>query len=531
MSSSLDDFSAIGLPRGATVGDTDYERVGLHLLETLDALTAVYESAEFFADIPGEAAITAYALGRCVAAANGLVGALLLDGDRGLELHCSHNDGAALLDIDAVRQQDSTHAVFYNGEKAAPWLVDRDAGWNVLMAPIRAGSRGLGLVVVLRQLLPFSTLDTNLVAAVCSQAAIALSSAIHYRDVELERARLRSLIDNHSQGIVVLDHEGATVLCNPEACQLCSYDAAAAGPGGFLAHLASRDPGMTMASLAGDSTERELEFDTGDDRHIVGIHANAIHGQDGAIATMILTLRDLTRIRREERLKRDFLSLISHKFRTPITALCCAIRLFTEVDEAERAELVEETTRRTDELTALVDRLLYFSELLDGSWSARGEGDLCRLRDELPDQLARRYPGRSFEIEWDLAADATALQVPAARLRAALDNLVDNAIKFGPPGCAWVRVSSRRTAGGEVQIEVEDRGPGIPAHEHEQIFRSFYQHDEDFTGSVEGAGIGLGIVQEIATRVGGSVCYRDARPHGAIFTLTLPASDPTGKQS
>lgn len=73
-----------------------------------------------------------------------------------------------------------------------------------------------------------------------------------------------------------------------------------------------------------------------------------------------------------------------------------------------------------------------------------------------------------------------------------------------------------------MSIDVEDRGPGIALKDRTRIFRSFYQHDGDFTGSVPGVGIGLAMASRIVARVGGRIEFRDAVPRGSVFTVSLP---------
>lgn len=531
MGTSDDSFVPIGLPRGASAADPDHHRIGLHLLETLDALTSVYESAEFFATVPGDAAIADYTLDRCLQAADSGHGAIWFVQDDRLQLQAARGEAQQLLAQARLGPPGGMRrATFFNEGSAGHCLGPAARDWNLLVAPITAAGRPLGLVLLLQPTRrPFNTLDVRLVSTVTSQAAIALSSALHYRDVALERARLHSLIEHHSQGIIVLRPDGTTLLANPQARRLCCDPADVTGADDCLALLQRHDPGLTLDRLCLAAADLELALGTGSDRRILGIQCNVIRDPSGALANVILTLRDITRLRREEQLKRDFLSLISHKFRTPITAVCCALRMLDEVPEDERGEFMREIATRTDELSALVDRLLYFAELMEGSWSTRGHADLRELRDELDQQLANRFGGRSPRIEWRLGTDALEVLVPASRLRVVLDNLLDNAIKFSPGSDPWVRVTSRRTADSAFAIDVEDHGPGIPEDQIEQVFRAFHQCEDDFTGNVAGAGIGLGIVREIVGRLGGQLEFANLQPHGARFTVLFPSDTGTAE--
>ena len=511
-------FVPIGHPRMSQPTDSQDHRVGLHLLEALDSLDAVYGSAEFFAGVAAEAALGDYTLDRCLEGLQRDQGAIFLVENGELRPHAERGDANRLLRADlTVPGVVPPKAAFWAAAEAGHLLRDGAPPHNVLCCPIHVGDRRLGLVVVLSQ--PdhlFATGDVKLVTAVTSQAAIAISRTEHHRQVEIERRKLHELIEHHGDGIVELDQDGRTTLCNPIARELL-------GTPDALALLASLDANCSLEALARGGEEREVTVKVGDRTRVLGVTPRPVHGEDGALANVILTLRDLTRQRREDRLKRDFLSLISHKFRTPLTALICGIEILQSADAADREFFLSEIGQRTHDLRLLVDRLLYFAELLEGSWSTSGATDLRELAADIEQHVAPAPGAPPVELVWDLADDALVVPAPASRLRVALLNLVENAVKFGTADEPVVRIGSRRGADGAITLEVEDHGPGIPVSEREPLFGMFHQLDDDFTGAVQGAGIGLAMVQEIVSRLGGTLALRDATPRGCVFSLTFPA--------
>ncbi len=518
MTSSDQPFVPVGLPPESSPQDSLDERVGLHLLDALDSLAAVYESAAHFARVDSEIPVEEYTLDRCLESVHCNTGALWIHEGDSLVLHGDRNGAAARLSLPAVLATLARDtASMHNGGDARALLRPDADDQNVLVCPIGTERRRLGFVVILSpHSMLFDTGDVKLAAAVTSQAAIALSRAWHHRAVEIERQKLQLVVQNHSDGIAVVDRRGTTTLCNPIAQLYC-------GTSDLLPLLTSSDPTCTMEALGRGPTERELTIRAGGQTRIVGITSRDVRDRDGALANVILMLRDLTALRREEQLKRDFLSLISHKFRTPLTAMICAVQMLEAGDGIERDEFAAEMTRRTHELSVMVDRLLYFTELLEGSWSRKGTSDLRQLGAELQAQFTAQ-PGDGT-LELDLAADAIEVPVPPARLRVALMNLVDNAVKFGSTGAPWVRMSSRRTEDGGFVVAIEDRGPGIPADARPHLFASFRQLESEFTGSVAGAGIGLAITREIANGLGGTLEHHDASPHGCVFTLRFPPAE------
>ncbi len=507
-----------GLPRDAKADDGVDQRVAFHLLEALDALDAVYGSAAYFAEVAAEASIGDYALARCLEAVRCRCGAMYLTNDDELTLDAERNGAAALLRREQLLAAGVTaRPALHNGADARALLQAAAPDHHVLTCPVHDGNRLLGIVVLLAPpQAPFSAPDAKLVATVVSQAAIALSRVQHHHAAEVERQKLRLVVQNHSDGIVVLDADGTTTLCNPIARDYC-------GTTDVLSVLHAHDAGCTIDALGDGPTERELTIVYGAVRRAVLVKSRDVRDGQGKLANVVLMLRDVTEKRREERLKRDSLSLISHKLRTPLTALVCALQMMTTAEPGEQAAFIEEMQRRAQDLGTLIDRLLGFTELL-GSWSKRGATDLRTLAGDLDAHFrAATHCAAPLAIAWDLQPDASLVPVPPSRLRVALINLIDNALKFSPQDRPWVRVASRRD-GAAIAIEVEDRGPGIPAHERTNLFATFHQVETDFTGNVPGAGIGLAMVREITTRLGGTLDQRDAEPHGCVFTLTFPAT-------
>lgn len=508
-------FVPIGFPNGAGPEDTLDQRVGLHLLDALDSLDAVYKAAGFFAEVASESTIGEFTLSRCLEAVRSEVGALFLTVGGRLLLSVQRNGAGNLLRTDELLAAGADRTAFRNGPDALALLTEGATPRNILVCPIKAGSVLLGLLVALAPAeTPFITGDVKLVGAVASQAAIALGRARFHREAEIERHKLRLLVDTHPDGIVVLEPDGRTTLCNVIARDLIGSD-------DVLPELLAVDPTCTLADLSRNPSEREVAL-TGRERElIVAIKSRVIRSPDDALANIVLTIRDITRLRREERLNRNFVSLISHKLRTPLAALTCALEMLEMGDDSDRAMCIAEMTARTHDLGGVVDRLFDFTDLMGRNWSTSGSSDLGDLRGDLVDFFATRTTGRGGQLVFDLQADATRVAISASRLRVALVNLIDNAIKFATEVEPWVRVSSRGV-GDAVVIEVEDNGPGIAKADQADTLNAFHQVDADFTGNVPGAGIGLAMVREIARRLEGSLELRDAEPHGCIFALTLP---------
>jgi two-component system phosphate regulon sensor histidine kinase PhoR len=227
------------------------------------------------------------------------------------------------------------------------------------------------------------------------------------------------------------------------------------------------------------------------------------------------------------RLQSDFVSAVSHEFRTPLTTL----RQFSEL-LAEDEELPRKTQRRyhagqvraVGRLQRLVEALLDFGRMEGGRRPYRLEpmeaGALVRaVTDEFRSEVAER----GFTVECSLDAGAAMVQGDAEALGRALYNLLDNAAKYSgdSPG---IEVTLRR-AQDSVSLGVRDHGVGIPADEKRRIFQKFVRGSAAKSQGIQGTGIGLAIVRHIVRAHGGSVSVQSTPGAGSAFTIVLPAKE------
>ena len=247
----------------------------------------------------------------------------------------------------------------------------------------------------------------------------------------------------------------------------------------------------------------------------------------GVLALTIgLVTIGLLQLRREHelaRLRSDFIASVSHELRTPLAQ----VRMFAETlllgrvrseDERHRSlRIVDQEARR---LTHLVENILQFSR------AERSAVHLSPRPLDLANEVAEGIEcftpvaqARQVELEPDLEAGLVA-PVDSGAFRQILLNLLDNAVKYGPPRQS-VRIRLRRD-GATARLEVQDEGPGIPAKDRERIWEAFHRLDREVHSAVAGSGIGLSVVRELAELHGGRA-WVEGGEGGARFVVELPA--------
>jgi signal transduction histidine kinase len=241
---------------------------------------------------------------------------------------------------------------------------------------------------------------------------------------------------------------------------------------------------------------------------------------------LILTLS--RRAQRLAEMQMEFVAGVSHELRTPLTVIRTAAfnlkgRVARNPASVERyGELIEGESAR---LETMVEQVLQFA--------AAGSGRLVRSKG--PVQV-KNVVEEALHAMRSVVEDANATvepavdpQLPVVRgdglaLRHAVQNLIENAVKYGLNGQRWIGISAEASEDGRaVRIHVRDRGPGIPKNEQAQIFDAFYRGKRATADQIRGTGLGLNLVKKIAEAHGGRVLLHSAEGQGAQFTIELPA--------
>jgi signal transduction histidine kinase len=222
---------------------------------------------------------------------------------------------------------------------------------------------------------------------------------------------------------------------------------------------------------------------------------------------------------RADRRKADFVSVASHELRTPISVVHgIAATLHARIDDLDEMQvhaLLGTLVQQTDRLRDLADQLLDLSRTESGRPGL--QPDRFRPRDRLEELLPRIAAGRR-DVRIDVDPGIELVTDPIAFERVAA-NLILNALRYGEPP-----VEVRGENGKAFRLVVEDHGEGVPAEFVPHLFERFSRSDDTRRAGAPGAGLGLSIACAYAEALGGHLAYEEADPHGARFTLSLPAT-------
>ena len=248
--------------------------------------------------------------------------------------------------------------------------------------------------------------------------------------------------------------------------------------------------------------------------------------QAAGAKSAVLVLHDITELRRLERVRRDFVANVSHEFKTPLTA----IQGFAETllagaldDHANRARFVEIIRDHARRLALLTDDLLKLSRIEAG----RLELELRPVRvsalvNGCVETARLKAEAKGLRINVRLPDGIPPVNADGAQLGEVLQNLLDNAIQYTPPG-GQIDVSALSNGKG-VTFTVADTGIGIPESELERIFERFYRVDAARSREAGGTGLGLAIARHIVDAHGGRIWVESAVGQGSRFHFRIASA-------
>jgi two-component system phosphate regulon sensor histidine kinase PhoR len=340
-----------------------------------------------------------------------------------------------------------------------------------------------------------------------------------------QRQEQEAVLASMVEGVMAVDREERLITLNRAGAELLRVHPEGA-QGRRLAEVIQHRGllGFVARTLAlGEPLEGEIRLGNGEGRFLQ-VHGAPWRDQEGAAMGAVLVFNDVTRLRKLENARREFVANAAHELKTPVTSIKGFVETLLDgaIQEPEHAlKFLHILARQADRLQAIIQDLLSLSRLEEETAQGRIELAAGRVKPVLQAawQICEARAGER-RIALTLAApEELRAAINAPLLEQAVVNLVDNAIKYSPPGSP-VQIEAARE-GGEVVIRVRDQGLGIGAEHLPRLFERFYRVDPGRSRKIGGTGLGLAIVKHIAQAHGGRVTVESQPGQGSVFTLHL----------
>jgi two-component system phosphate regulon sensor histidine kinase PhoR len=330
-----------------------------------------------------------------------------------------------------------------------------------------------------------------------------------------EHAKLSAILDQLTDGVLIADADGRVQFANPAAEKLFGSPLAGRSVAETIRHHSLVDAWRRCRETGEPQTE---SVEVPASRHFLQLII--VPDRDTRGGTLLL-VQDLTRVRKLETVRRDFISNLSHELRTPLASLKALTETLQDgalADLEAGPRFLSRIHTEVDALTQMAQELLDLSKIESGQITlvlrkVNPQAVLKSAADRM--RLQAERAGVNLTVEM---ADSLKVEADAARLEQVLVNLIHNAVKFTRRGGSVTL--SVESDGESVVFAVRDTGAGIPADDLPRIFERFYRVDKSRTGS--GTGLGLSIAKHIVEAHGGRIWAQSREGEGSVFYFSIP---------
>jgi len=414
---------------------------------------------------------------------------------------------------------------------------------SMLGVPITLGDITLGdLYLTERDGGPYTEADLEVVQVLAAHAARAIERAQLYSAVEHaqhraegQRDQLQAILDSLPSGVLIFSAPDARIeMSNETARSFVRGDdpRAKSLPLASLPYRLSTFDGAFLAledypsrrALRGETTRHAqlIMVRLDGSKFPVFVQADPLRDANGEITQAVVVFQDITRLREAEQLKDDFLSLISHEFRTPLTAINGGAALLADagdaIDSETRAELLGDIVTESKKLDQMLSNMLSVAAIMAGRLTPLAEPVLIEpIARRTSAEVAAAAPNHRFVIQ--IEPGLPAAEGDAELLAQVMRNLYENAVKYSPQG--GTVLTAAEVDGKWVKVQVHDNGIGIAPEAVPDLFQRFRRAGADPT--IRGMGLGLYLSRMLVEAQGGSICASSAGPgKGSTFTISLP---------
>jgi len=346
--------------------------------------------------------------------------------------------------------------------------------------------------------------------------------------VTSQRNELEAVLSSMIEGVVAVNHQGHIMSMNRAAADLLNVDPEQVKGRNIEEAVREVDIQKFVRRMLkkNEPAEAEISIQVEGERFLQLQGASLPDVADGKTGAVVV-LHDITRMRRLENVRRDFVANVSHELKTPVTSIQGFVEALSEggIDDPEQTNrYLGIIARHSDRLNSIIEDLLSLSRLEEDQGQRRIQFDSAPLRPLLVaavDLLSTKAERHKVKVEL-ICKDDIEVKMNSALIEQAVFNLVDNAIKYSKAEDT-VTVSAQQSAT-EVIISVKDQGCGIGKEHLPRLFERFYVVDKGRSRKLGGTGLGLAIVKHITQVHNGSVTVESSPGIGSTFAIHLPCN-------
>jgi signal transduction histidine kinase len=422
-------------------------------------------------------------------------------------------------------------------------LQARPQSGPTLVQPIFRQNRSLGAMLLghVGSRNTFSEADGKLCQALVAQVAAAIDNARLFQSLEdqahqlaellrvreQEAVQCQAILESIADGVATTNQAGEVILVNAAAERILAL------PRQELIGqtINRRYPGLTLTDEEGTDDQAVLAWGS----RAVKRSLAPVRMPDGAVLGYVAVFRDVTHEQQAQQATSGFVATVSHKLQTPLTSIKGYIELLLHgaagTVPPQQYRLLDIVHSDTEQMISLVNNLIVVSEMAQEEieidpWPV----DMRNVITEAVEAIGSRAAERQLDLQVNLPRDLKPAKGDPEQLRQIMDNLLDNSVRYTPPGgsiTVWAAEAhlAEETASPRhyLVIGVRDTGVGIPPEEHDRIFEKFYRVDSPLLVEASGTGMGLAIVKSLVEAHGGRIWVESDSEAGSTFSFTIPS--------
>jgi len=347
-----------------------------------------------------------------------------------------------------------------------------------------------------------------------------------------DEKQILAVINNLVDGLLVFDQENRLSLINPKAEKILEVEKKQV-TGRKLFELNAFVNFQPLVSVLGTETKGVLKKEVKIKKFVVlELSSMPMMVDQQRIGTLVI-LRDVTREKLVEAMKSEFVTLAAHQLRTPTSAIKWSLRMMLDGDlgaiSGPQKEVIEKAYNTNEKVIHLINDLLDVARLEEGKLLSRMtlvniEDVIQQVADRYSEDIARKKIKFIFQRSREGLPE---VMLDVEKMKIAIDNLIDNAIRYTLPG-GRVKVVTA-VAGDEIEVQIQDTGMGIPEKDQSKIFSKFFRSEKVMKVETEGTGLGLFIAKNIVELHGGRIWFESVENEGTIFHFTIPIREKFGE--
>ncbi len=342
-----------------------------------------------------------------------------------------------------------------------------------------------------------------------------------------ERNKIQAILSGMTEGLIALDQKGTIITINEAAIKLLGLSPEDLENAKIYDIVRIPEMIETIDSVLESGKNSGCEFScTGEKERILKVRVSPLESNNPGVSGVIVLISDITRTKKLERIRKDFVANVSHELKTPVTSIKGFVE--TLLGEAgknpeKRKEFLEIILKHTNNMDDIISDLLKLSKIEKGIYDVESSFRKEKIRNVLESvksKLEKEIKEKDISLKIQ-CPETLELKMDPGMIRQALINILDNAVKYSPEHSSIeVTVEERNN---RVEIKVRDEGRGIKKREQSRIFERFYRGKETRNKNRDGTGLGLSLAKHIVSTHNGNIKVESEPGEGSIFTIRIPS--------